>query len=102
MNDSFLMTIFHMNEATRLLREAFDPPMNHDPVNHPSHYTEGEIECIDAIESALGVEGFRGYCIGNAIKYLWRYNKKHGLEDLEKSEWYMKRAAKHMRNHNND
>lgn len=92
----------HMNEATRLLREAFDTPMNHDPVNHPSHYTEGEIECIDAIESALGVEGFRGYCIGNAIKYLWRYNKKHGLEDLEKSEWYVLRAAKHMRKHNDD
>ena len=79
-----------------------DHNAQHDPVNHPSHYTEGDIECIDAIESALGVEGFRGYCIGNAIKYLWRYNKKHGLEDLEKSEWYIKRAQLSMRKHNDD
>ena len=76
--------------------------MTHDPVNHPSHYTEGEIECIDALESALGVEGFRGYCIGNAMKYLSRYNNKGGLQDLSKSEWYLARAKQHMEKHNDD
>ena len=75
---------------------------SHDPVNHPSHYTEGEIECIDALESALGVEGFRGYCIGNAMKYLWRYNNKGGLQDLSKSEWYLARAKQHMEKHHDD
>lgn len=41
----------------------------YDEVNHPSHYTNGDIECIDAIRAALGKEGFIAYCRGNAIKY---------------------------------
>ena len=41
-----------------------------DKVNHPDHYTAGDIECIDAIKSALGKELFCGYLWGNAIKYL--------------------------------
>lgn len=62
-----------------------------DKVNHPAHYTSGEIECIDAIESALGKEGFDAYCTGNAIKYLWRWKHKRGVEDLKKAEWYLKK-----------
>lgn len=31
--------------------------MTHDPVNHPAHYTTGDIECIDAIMAALGLMG---------------------------------------------
>ena len=95
-----------LNRADELFKTTYDYYMNrqssHDPVNHPSHYTEGEIECIDALESALGVEGFRGYCIGNAMKYLWRYNNKGGLQDLSKSEWYLARAKQHMEKHNDD
>ena len=47
-----------------------------DNVNHPAHYTQGSIECIDAIEAALTPEEFRGYCKGNALKYLWRERSK--------------------------
>ena len=43
-----------------------------DLVNQPPHYPQGEIECIDAIEAALTPEEFRGYCKGNALKYIWR------------------------------
>ena len=61
-----------------------------DVVNHPAHYTKGKIECIDAIESATdGLTGFKGYCVGNIFKYLWRWNKKNGLEDLKKARWYL-------------
>lgn len=61
-----------------------------DPVNHPPHYTQGEIECIDAIRAALGPEGFKAYLRGNTIKYLWRYDKKgKSLEDLKKAQWYL-------------
>ncbi len=63
----------------------------HDPVNHPLHY-EGAIECIDAIEAALGDgELFRAYLSGNAFKYLWRFRKKHGVEDLQKCKWYVEK-----------
>jgi hypothetical protein len=65
-----------------------------DPVNHPPHYTAGEIECIDAIRAALGREGFIAYCRGNAIKYLWRCEHKGGVEDLKKAKWYQEKAIK--------
>ena len=61
-----------------------------DPVNHPSHYTQGGIECIDAIEASMTFEAFCGYLKGNAQKYLWRYeNKGKIIEDLEKAQWYI-------------
>jgi len=60
-----------------------------DNVNHPIHYGTGEIECIDAIRSALGPQGFLSYCKGNIMKYLWRYEYKNGIEDLKKAEVYL-------------
>ena len=54
----------------------------------PNHYKQGGIECIDAIRAALGKEGFEAYCVGNVIKYNWRYKHKNGLEDLKKAQVY--------------
>lgn len=71
-----------------------------DMVNSPPHYNAGAIEAIDALESALGPEGFRAYCRGNAIKYLWRAELKHKSnkneisEDWAKAKWYINRAMK--------
>ena len=63
-----------------------------DSVNHPSHYTEGCIECIDAIKASMSSEAFIGYLKGNAMKYLWRYEKKDkSIEDLSKARWYVNR-----------
>ena len=62
----------------------------HDPIHQPSHYTAGKVECIDAIESAVAkLDGFEGYCTGNAIKYLWRWKMKNGVEDLNKATAYI-------------
>ena len=70
-----------------------------DNVNHPSHYTQGSIECIDAIaEATKGLFGIEAVCIGNIFKYLWRWKFKNGLEDLEKAEWYLKRLIKEVKN----
>lgn len=64
-----------------------------DMVNHPPHY-QGKVECIDAIESALGPEGFAAYCRGNAIKYAFRAGKKgDAAQDLAKAQWYLARVA---------
>ena len=66
-----------------------------DSVNHPSHYCSGDIECIDAIASALGHDGLVAFCRGSAIKYLWRAGLKGDMgEDLRKAAWYCERAAK--------
>jgi hypothetical protein len=59
-----------------------------DPIN-PSHYTQGSVECIEAIEASMTPEAFKGFLKGNCIKYLFRYEKKNGLEDLEKCNWYL-------------
>ena len=65
-----------------------------EKVNHPPHYMQGKVECIDAIESACtGLDGFEGYCTGNAIKYLYRWKHKNGLEDVRKAAWYVKKLA---------
>ena len=68
--------------------------MGHDPVVHPSHYTRGAVEAIDAIKSALGDEGFVDYCIGNTMKYTFRWRHKNGLEDLRKAAFYLNEAIK--------
>lgn len=61
-----------------------------DKVNHPSHYTQGGIECIDAIKAAvIGLNGIEAVCTGNILKYLWRWKFKNGLEDLKKARWYL-------------
>ena len=68
-----------------------------DMVNHPSHYTQGGIECIDALEAAtINLKGIEAVCTANAIKYLWRWKEKGGIEDLEKSKWYIGRLIKKM------
>ena len=62
-----------------------------DMVNHPDHYS-GKIECIEAIEESMTPEAFNGYCKGNCLKYLWRYERKgKALEDLQKADWYLTR-----------
>jgi len=66
---------------------------NRDEVKSPAHYNQGGIECIDAIRAALTDEEFRGYCKGNAIKYIWRERMKGGDVSLEKGVWYMERAV---------
>ena len=60
-----------------------------DNVTHPSHYTQGKIECKDAIKAALTPEEWRGYCKGNALKYVWRERYKGGDESLEKAAVYL-------------
>lgn len=60
-----------------------------DKVNHPAHYTQGAVECIDALEASMTPEEFRGYLKGCQMKYVWRYQMKGGVEDLRKARWYL-------------
>lgn len=61
-----------------------------DNVNHPSHYSQGGMETINVINAfthdCVGAEGFY---VGNIIKYVCRFKKKNGLEDLRKAQWYL-------------
>lgn len=70
------------------------PEEEADMVNHPPHY-QGKVECIDAIESALGEDAFYAYCRGTALKYIWRTGKKwDAKEDIRKAIWYLERIVK--------
>lgn len=67
-------------------------------VDHPSHYTQGGIECIDGIKAATaGLSGIEAVCTGNAIKYMWRWKFKNGSEDIRKAIWYLNRLLKEIR-----
>jgi hypothetical protein len=69
--------------------------MRRDAVDHPAHYTAGKVECIDALEAAtVGLEGIEAVCTANAIKYLWRWKRKNGAEDLRKARWYLDHLLK--------
>lgn len=62
-----------------------------DAVNHPSHYQSRKgIEAMDSIEAAIeDLTGMEAFCTGNAIKYLARWKKKGGHEDLRKARFYI-------------
>ena len=68
-----------------------------DMVNHPKHYTQGGIECIDALKAAtVGKRGIEAVCVANVIKYLWRYEEKNGIEDVRKAKFYIERLLKEL------
>ena len=67
--------------------DEFEP--TNDAVQHPSHYTHGGIECIEAIRASMTADGFCDYCKGNIIKYIWRWRDKGGVEDLRKASVYL-------------
>jgi len=69
-----------------------------DPVKKPKHYNLGGIECIDALAAATtGLEGIDAVCTANAIKYLWRWKHKNGVEDLKKAIWYIEKLISAQR-----
>lgn len=65
-----------------------------DYVNSPPHYNSGNIECIDAIQQSMQPDAFFGYLKGNIQKYVWRYEMKKGVQDLEKAQWYLNKLIK--------
>tara|TARA_R100000900_G_C3303201_1_gene158187 strand:- start:221 stop:526 length:306 start_codon:yes stop_codon:yes gene_type:complete len=66
-----------------------------DVVNKPIHYNQNSLECIEAIEALIStIDKKYAYHAGAILKYLWRFEYKNGLEDLEKAEWYLKRLIK--------
>lgn len=59
-------------------------------VNHPSHYNQGSMECIDAIVGAYGIEEAKVFCKINAFKYLWRLGHKDAeQQEIGKIKWYL-------------
>jgi len=79
---------FEIEELFKDFPEDDDEMFKEDLVNKPIHYNIGGVECIDAIMAATN-QNKEGYLQGNVIKYIWRYNYKGGLQDLQKAQWYL-------------
>ena len=87
-----ISNIFTKNEDVLFKTPSYVEKPKEDMVNHPSHYTQGEIECIEVIKyinDKLNMKGYQGYCLGNFIKYIWRCNYKNGWEDIDKAIFYL-------------
>ena len=75
-----------------------DQIFGNDSVNHPSHYTDGDIEVIDYIEDKK-----LNYHLGNVVKYVSRAGKKDAsktIEDLKKARWYLDRYIERLESAN--
>ena len=99
-----LHDVFVDDKVDKIFNLAF-PSDTHDPVNRPSHYTDGKIECIDYIQDKLTPDEFQGFCKGNALKYISRAGKKDPskkVEDLNKAIWYLKRSIDALTGECND
>lgn len=86
-------------EISDVYREAETVPVvtEHDAVDHPNHYTQGGIECIDALKAAtVNLKGIEAICTANAIKYLWRWKHKNGVQDIDKAIWYLERLKQEV------
>jgi len=70
---------------------VWTPSTDKSNVEHPTHYNQGDIECIDAMLAAGGKDSVKSFCHLSCFKYLWRFKHKNGTEDLKKAEWYLKK-----------
>ena len=71
-------------------------------VSHPKHYqSKTGLEVIDVIEAfTFDLNGIEATDTGNIIKYICRWKKKNGLEDLKKAEWYLNHLINHIEREN--
>jgi hypothetical protein len=68
-----------------------------DPIS-PEYY-KGKIECIEAIQEATkDLQGIEAVDTGQIIKYIWRWKKKNGVEDLKKCKFYLEHLINHIEN----
>ena len=69
-----------------------------DNVNKPSHYiSESGIEALDVIDAFKACPEYKtGFFWGNVVKYVLRFHKKNGIEDLKKAEFYLKRLIEEL------
>ena len=87
----------YMRMKEKQAMEQSDNKELQDMVNHPPHYNQYGIECIDAIKACTG-KHFDSYLQGNILKYLWRFNYKNGVEDLKKAQWYLTKLIDTLEN----
>ena len=85
----YLYSLAFQEETKPTQETTTETPQEHDPVNHPSHYTSGGMECIDEMILIFGLDATMKFCLLNAWKYRRRALDKNGQQDMDKSHWYL-------------
>jgi hypothetical protein len=86
MSPSHFQAMDELADERKVAMGALNREQKHDMVNSPPHYKDRVpgLECIDVTQHF-------NFCLGNAIKYIWRADMKGGDQDLEKAIWYLQR-----------
>ena len=85
--DKFQLRQTPPEQPTKPPMPLVNPPQ--DEINHPDRYAGGKFECIDVMADVFGKEAVKDFCLLNAFKYIWRQEKKGGVEDIKKAMFYM-------------
>lgn len=97
--DEIMELVEEMMKELGLTETSLRNPINGqieeaDEVHKPNHYNWRGVECKDVIRQLLGSEGYKRYCEGNVIKYLYRYTKKGTpATDIAKAAEYLRMIA---------
>ena len=78
----------YIEKAYSIIEESYSTT-EHNNVDHPNHYNQGGMECIDEMLLIFGKDAVMNFCLCNAWKYRYRANAKNGQEDLDKANWYI-------------
>ena len=70
-------------------------------VVHPGHYNRTSVEVIDTLRGMMTDDEYRGFLIGNIVKYISRYSLKNGIEDIKKAKYYLSLLEKDLEESNN-
>ena len=65
-------------------------------VVHPNHYNRTSVEVIDTLRGMMTDDEYRGFLIGNVVKYISRYSLKNGIEDIRKAKYYLELLEKDL------
>lgn len=91
---------FEMAGSEKAPQQPAKPPKDEE-INHPSRYAGSKYECIDIMLDVFGVEAVKDFCLLNAFKYIWRQEKKGGVDDCKKAVWYLNKYIELSDSHEN-
>lgn len=91
---------FEMAGSEKAPQQPTNPPKDEE-INHPSRYAGGKYECIDIMLDVFGEEAVKDFCLLNAFKYIWRQEKKGGVQDVKKAVWYLNKYIELSDSHEN-
>ena len=88
-SDELAKRLLKIKDGPEKAEESGESTCTCDSINHPAHYKTDQCECIDVMMETQGVDAVKAFCKCNAFKYLYRAEKKNGLEDIKKAIWYL-------------